>query len=508
MATLMATLALHARPIPRALGISHLAIAAIAAAGLWLQLSAFINHDVAWILWGTEKMIAGAVWGRDIIEPNPPLAWYLSVPSTWLALKLGLPVAACFQIAVTAAAFVSVLTFERLLRGNDDTGARASALPALVAAIVLMILPYRDFGQREHLLLIAILPYLALTAHRIHGGAVSPVTAGVIGLIAGLGLALKPYFLAIPAVVEVAALLITRRWSFPIRTETVAIGGVIVAYVCLLLVQSRYLVQVVPLAQGIYWSFNLPLRDVVIPLLPPLVAVVAAAIVTRQRTASFLMIAAATAGLAIACLAQHKGYSYHQYPVWAGAALAVSVATTTAEGARRHLGYAILAGLLLVGGAKVTSWWQANQAGGARAVETHRVIDVIDRYARNGRFLVVAVHPYPAFPAALYADADWSSRTNSQWFLPAVAQLRHSGSDREALAFAEQHARAFILHDLSQDPRLVIIDTNARRHTRGPGDFDILAFYLEDPRFAAIWSSYREVGSIGTYRLFARRDLR
>jgi hypothetical protein len=503
----MATSILNARPaLSRAVQPHHLAVAGLALLALWLQLSAFPNHDVAWVLWGTERLIEGAAWGRDIIEPNPPLAWYLSVPSTWLAMKLGLPVAASFQVAVTAVAMISIFVFEALLRKEGQASARASVLPTLVIAVFLLILPYRDFGQREHLMLIAILPYLALVALRCRGDTIHPASACAIGLAAGLGLGLKPYFLGVPLLVEASAMLIARRWFFAFRIETVAIGGIILAYaVLLLLIDRSYVDLVVPLAQGIYWSFNVPWAAVVTPILLPLAATAAAIVLTRQTAGPFpLIAAAAVAGFALACIVQHKGYSYHQFPVVAGAALAVAAAAVSARPVHRRLAHAVLVVFLLVGAARTAFWWQENGAGGARTIETHAVIDAIDRYASGGRFLVVAVHPYPAFPAALYADAAWSSRTNSQWFLPAVARLRDRGSDPAALAFAESHARAFVLHDLSQNPEMVIIDTDARRHTGGPRDSDFLAFYLEDPRFARLWAAYREVQPIGSYRLFVR----
>ena len=67
---------------------------------------------------------------------------------------------------------------------------------------------------------------------------------------------------------------------------------------------------------------------------------------------------------------------------------------------------------------------------------------------------------------------------------------------------ADREARDFILHDLARRPGLVMIDTDSRRHTTGPSDFDFLAFYLEDPRFRRLWAGYREVKSLGQYRLF------
>jgi hypothetical protein len=119
----------------------------------------------------------------------------------------------------------------------------------------------------------------------------------------------------------------------------------------------------------------------------------------------------------------------------------------------------------------------------------------------GGRFLVAGVHPYPEFPLAIYSRGTWAARTNGQWFLPAVTQLRARGVYDSS---AERHAREFMLRDLGTKPDLVLIDTNSRGHTTGPADFDFLKFYEEDPSFRIAWSSYGEIDRIGQFRQFVR----
>ncbi|HEX6604787.1 MAG TPA: hypothetical protein VF027_07905, partial [Sphingomicrobium sp.] len=159
--------------------------------------------------------------------------------------------------------------------------------------------------------------------------------------------------------------------------------------------------------------------------------------------------------------------------------------------------------LVLLWFVKVGEWWVSAGPGGPRYAQIDRIDQSIAQHALNGRFLVVAVHPYPAFPAAIYTSARYVSRTNSQWFLPAVVQLRAAGRPS---ASVEQHARDFIMHDLGAKPTLVLIDTDSRGHTRGPADFDFLAFYKEDPKFRAEWAAYREIEPIDHFRQFVRES--
>jgi hypothetical protein len=490
-----------------------LLIAFVACAALAIQLAAYPNHDVAWVLWGAHEMLGGAVWGRDIIEPNPPLAWYLSIPSAWLAELLGTPLAATYEIMVATAALSSTLAFDRLARSLPNERLAQRHLPTLVTASFLLLFPYRDFGQREHLMLIGTLPYVALAALRFSGERPVPQPAAIaIGIAAGLALALKPYFLAVPLFVEVAILVAQRRWMAWFRPETIAIGAVVGVYgLCVPLFDPEYLTTVVPLAQSIYWSFDVPLALVLAHLTVPVLALALTGLMLWISPRPLpLVLCAAAAGFLISYLLQHKGYSYHLLPVTAGAAIALAAALACSELAPklRTVASLTMAAVLFQPVVATARWWSLNGPGGASAIAHGQLIDVVDRLAGHGRFLVVSVHPFPAFPTALYTSAEQVSRTNSQWFLPAVVQLRSGRKEPfpGARALAERNAREFILHDLAAKPDLVIVDTDSARHTVSRDDFDFLAFYREDPRFRAAWSHYREVKPIFGFRLFVRNQ--
>lgn len=486
-------------------------VAVFAVTALALQLRAYPNHDVAWVLWGTREMLGGAVWGSDIIEPNPPLAWYLSMPAVWLSSVLGTPIVPTFQVFVACIALGSIVIFDNITRPMRQDTENAQQLPTLVAASFLLILPYRDFGQREHLMLIASLPYLGLCARRFgHYGPISQIGTILIGVAAGLGFALKPYFLAVPFFVEVLGIFIRPHWKSPFRLETIALGTVVILYAGSIMIMAKeYMTTVVPLVRAIYWSFDLPTAKLVWTASLALVATALAGLIGPKSSNKLsLVFCFATAGFAFSYFVQQKGYSYHLLPVTAGAAIAVAGAISKKEvsPALRIAATLLLTSVLLNPSFATIKWLRLHGPGGASAERQLSVINAIERHAGDGRFLVIAVHPYPAFPTALYTRAKHVSRTNSQWFLPAVNQLRNRRVSPvpNAVEIAETNAWEFVLHDISHAPDLVILDTNAARHTMGRRDFDILSFYKEDARFRAAWAPYKEVKSVATYRFFVR----
>ncbi|MCJ7421412.1 hypothetical protein [Sphingomicrobium astaxanthinifaciens] len=479
-------------------------LAALTAATIWIQLSTYPNHDVAWVLWGTREMLQGAEFGIDIIEPNPPLAWYLSMPTTALAMQLSWPLDWTFRIAVALASAISALCFGRL--AGSGSASRQLVL-TVVAATALLVLPGREFAQREHLAVLATPPYLGLVARRLdHQALPSLGLVLVIGVAAGLGFALKPYFLAVPLFVELVIQWKRRGRISLFRAENLAIGAVMVGYAAMvLLFNQEYLQRAVPLANEIYWSFNRPWQVIRFPLLPWLLMIVPVGVyaIYRQDNLGILLFAACLAFI-LAYVVQQKGYTYHRLPVTVIALVMLANLSTAGRKTLRLAASIAILSLFLVALRPVMAWWEVNKPGGTRTVEIDRILGSIDTHADNGRFLMVAVHPYPSFPASIYADGEYVSRTNSHWFLPATMQIRQGLARSPHAASIESNAREFILHDLSRQPDLVLIDSYAARHTDLLRNEDFVQFYEEDAAFRELWEDYREIEPIGKYRQFVR----
>jgi hypothetical protein len=53
-------------------------------------------------------------------------------------------------------------------------------------------------------------------------------------------------------------------------------------------------------------------------------------------------------------------------------------------------------------------------------------------------------------------------------------------------------------------PALILVDAREYRHAMEGLDFDILAFYLENPEIRALWANYRELMPVHGFRVFVR----
>ena len=132
--------------------------------GLLYYLSGDINHDSAWFLDATERWLNGAELYVDLIETNPPLAFYLTAPVILVAQWTGLFAPHVFVVYVFAVIGGSVALIRRLLIDAGDLPKALKHGIPLAALFVFVAGPLRDFGQREHLATILALPYFVLAA--------------------------------------------------------------------------------------------------------------------------------------------------------------------------------------------------------------------------------------------------------------------------------------------------------------------------------------------------------
>ena len=497
---------------------------AAVALGLAVQATTYLNHDLAWILYSTRRLLAGAEFGRQVLAVNPPLAWALAAPAVALADWAGIDPAAVWRGLVAVATLASLGWMAALARRVPAIAPGAGVALPLAAVFAFFLACYRDFGQREYLALGLALPYLTLVAARLSGTRPGLREALLAGAVAAVGLALKPYFLAVPVVVELVAMAVARRPGFALRAEVGAGAAVVAAYAASLpVLVPAYLFDVIPMVSRIYWGFQVPMATVLGHAGFSLAALTAAAILLRWLRPAPLaaVLLAAAAGFAISYLIQGKGYSYHEFPL---RALAVMVLTllVAAAAARRQalaplaLAITVLAVTLIDDTRRAAGWYRlASRLDLAPAATrlryddprtTDEVIAIVNRLPATRSFLALATHPFPGFPTALYVAADWASRTNSRFFLPAIAKLRARGAkpDDPTRVFAETRARQMVLTDLGRRPALVLVDAGAWQHGIGARPFDILDFYREDPAFRRAWARYRERPPIQTLRVFER----
>jgi hypothetical protein len=453
-----------------------------------VRLAGSVDADVSWQLWAAHQMNGGARLYRDIVEINPPLWFWMGMPVDALAKLIHVRSDQALIAIIGAIAALSLAATDRLLPAMPAT--KRTFLLGF-AALVLVALPWLQFGQREHIATIGALPYAALVAARRTGRNVPLGLACAVGAGAALGFALKHYFLLVPILLELWLLVSQGRKWRPVRPEALAMIGVGIGYAAAMAMWGTdYFSRALPI---IFISYGLTGAERTIDLFQPSVLTALASLVlliAHRRSlrsdpsglASAMIVAAI--GFGAAYFIQAKGWSYHALPLAAFAVIAVAV-SLTAESKPRFIVLVAPALLLL------PFWISAQQA--IRGANPHPDV----RHALAGlhagdSVAFMGTDPSVGWPDTLDEGFRYPSRYSSFWMMRAV--VRNAAADDPNPKVTQFGAR--VVEETVEDfecmpPRRIIVARPPASAAKG--EFDILAFFLRDPRFVQLLARYRPV---------------
>jgi hypothetical protein len=510
-----------------------MAILAMVVVGQSLQSQVHLNHDVSYFVHFDRWLLQGRSLGSDLFDGNLPMVWALFMPAAALAQMnlLSEPDAVrlvfWFYFLVSTTLLVHVLS-------RSSREQHAGSVGWVIGFVLISTLgPGFSFGQREHASVLFAMPYLAVAALRLQGG--SPPGNAVlacIGLLAGVGFALKPYFVVVPALVELL-LLVRLGWrSLLARVESLVLALTVIAYVALAgFFLYDYLKFTIDLTLAAYWAYDTANFAVVLErwlhVAQPIGYGLAIALVTRTWSAQHSVVLLAGLGYSICYFVQSKGYVYHAYPVFVCAVTFLGICLgrglvhtwTNWRETGRALSLALVPAVVLLSLPTVkqvhdgiVDWYFTyNTRLGRTGQFRQAVIDLVNHFApsRRSYFYAFSTHPFPGFPTASYTSAEWSGRSIVQPFIPAYARLDEVKDDRirGKVIEASEYQRRMVLEDFERrPPSIVFVERSRSRLGMNRRQFDDIAFYTEDPRFRQIWQEYEEYPPLGPLRVFVRRS--
>lgn len=485
-----------------------------------------VNHDVAAVLSFSERWFAGEHLYSDLIDVNPPLIFVLNLIPAAMAALTGIDPVLALQLSVMAfGLFVWWLSLRVRERGSEGPAERAflDVLPGLF-----VFAAGYDFGQREYLMAVGALPYLLAAARRERGE--RPRLAVTVTAVAAIGFALKPHFLGIPAIVELAVLAAQLRRGASVRIllrdpvpwVMLAVWAMYLASLPLLF--PDYLNVVVPLV----WDYYLANGDntvllvllvrrmfTVLCVLAPLASI---AFWPGSRIGAGLprLLVLAACGAVASAMAQHKGWSYHIVPIelftcGLGGVLAARWldgfnAARGRDGAVRIA--AALGGLFALYSIAVgeAPW---NELG-FRQSDAGELSVLLQRFANGDRVLELSPGIAPIYPALNYAHARSTLPFTDMWLLDGAYRTCLPNGQRYREPWEMGQPEFFLFRTVAEDfarnpPAAVVVDPLSGI----PGcaeAFDLITYFSRHPLFAETWSHYRLAGRAGGFRVYTRRD--
>jgi hypothetical protein len=480
------------------------------------------KDDVAWLLYVARKWLGGKQLYVDLVEVNPPLiVWIYAIPA-WIADKLAV------EPKLAAEPFFALLMLgsagwcAQLLHGRANLF--ADRLPVFSAiAIVLLALPGIEFGQREHLLIAAALPYLCLYARELDGEAEPRLVGTLAGIVAGLGCALKPTYAFAFLAIEAVALL---RGHRVLRAAPLAAAAAAGLYgIGVLLFCPAFLDKAVPLALALYGGTDTTCWEIISESTRLLfgqaviVLLVWSSHTTMARQSPFKrhLLLALTAFALVATVVfvlQGKNWFYHRLPattatllaliLWIAAvmprdpvaALLRIVAQPRLADLKRLAPAPLVLGALALFAAsdydRLRPWIE-------EAVEPNLTTEVkIERLIRKEH-----AHTYIAFsewialgfPVVNNTGVTWASRFDSMWAMHGeLWRTRQDGRAPKAWPISQWVARDFV----ANCPDLAVVDTH--------GINFVAMLSAADADFARAWGHYQPIAVIDRRLTVYRHD--
>lgn len=491
--------------------------------GLLTVLAPPLNHDVAALLAFTERWLAGEALYTGLIDVNPPLIFLLNALPAAIARFTPLDGVQALQLCLVLFGLLCWRLSARL-RAPRTEGPAEAALLAATVPLALVAAGY-DVGQREWIMAAAAIPYCALAARRIEGPPPSARIAVPVALLAAVGFALKPHFLAVPALVELLVLLrVGPRRALADPVPWTMAAAVLAYGVSIPLFFPDFFNFVVPLVWGHYLDLSVfgfwgvLLSNALGAVLLLLLLALLLALPPRAGALAQAFALAAAGGF-LAAWVQHKGWTYHAAPVLMLASLAIAAAAgrrldsalPTARARRMGPAVAALGALAFYayaargGEAPWMQIWRPVIGPDARLAEW------LSREAYGQRILVLSPDIYPVYPALNYARATSTLRTMTMWLLQGSYATCPENGARFRETWEMGRTEFFVFRTTAEDfaarpPSAVLVSRRTAIPNCGGQPFDYLDYFNRHPLFAATFARYREAGELGVYRLFLREE--
>jgi hypothetical protein len=497
-----------------------------------------LNHDVAALLQFAQRMLHGGRLYVDLIDINPPMIFLLDTIPVALAELVRLPTVTCYVVFVLALVALSFAASVELLNRLGEGRRPLDALlwPALIG-FALLVYPMHSFGQREHLLLIFVLPYALTAAARADGQALPRGAATASALFALPGIMLKPHFALVPLALELMVLARAgwRAWASSPQPWLI-LGGCLAYLVGVRLLLPEYFSVILPLVAQCYEQFSiaslldLATRDQAPALLLPLIplAVIAWRLPNARLARAMVALALAATG---AGLLQGKGWDYHFFAARGAVVLAFGavIADGLAQlwsgrpaGGRPARDPSVLGRVAPIAIATTVVALMFAFSGvlnppfkGPRNfvnTAAARFLPVVSANAAGRPVLWLTTSIYPQFPVLNYTESALAMPFMSLWVLPSVygADSLRDGAIAYHAPATMSRPEALVWRGVVDGftrthPALVLVEQASREGAFHGLPFDYLDYFLRDPGFAAEWSNYTLLTKVDNVSIYRRR---
>jgi hypothetical protein len=156
-----------------------------------------LMHDVALYISMGQRVALGAVPYVDVVDTNPPMILYLSTLPALISKIYGTPLAMTALVFFLGLVLILGLGFLLALKlANPQTSRRALAVVWIFWVWAsLWVYQLGIFAQREHFIFLLMAGFVVIRQGRYAGTKIKPGWAALYGVLAAMGIGMKPHYL-------------------------------------------------------------------------------------------------------------------------------------------------------------------------------------------------------------------------------------------------------------------------------------------------------------------------
>ncbi len=493
---------------------------------MYLQSWMDVNRDSVWLLHCTQLFLQGGQYYKDFFETNPPLALFFHAPpeiiATWFGWSDYLVLAGYVYVLI----ILSIALSYFLLKKSHFSEVFTKSF-LCIFAIVVSIVPFFWFLDRETYAIILTLPYVLLILCRLLQEKVSPSLSVLIGFLAAIGFGIKPYFLLPLVFVELYLMLMQRAIFSWWRIESITLFLCLLFYLLSVFAFFKiYLTAVMPLTTLLYLpafekvSFGVLLSFALACNFQYGLMVFAWAFFNwrgKKERMLFSLLILSCLGFLIAYFIQSRKWYYHIYPSVAMLLLILSMVVilsfldvmtlrTMSVKLISKVACAFLA-MALIGGTFSTALCMNmiyfSMKTKQKSSSTVVLIDYLNRYVHHQNILIIS-NWFLQESVRHNTSAIVTSRFTSMLLVPGILLLHNQNRVVDAQE-AKTKFMQIIMEDVKRHPPVWIVIEQDGFESMYAGRwlrYKYLPFLLSDPAFFAFFRQYKLVAVLPDYRIY------
>lgn len=471
------------------------------------QFIGYLNPDNAWLAYVADQVAGGKVLHKEIIETNPPLIIYLMLIPAFFADFIGIADYHSFTIFVFLLSAVSLFYTYKF---SNNTW--------LNLAVLFMLILYsaNNFGQREHLFIMLILPYILAVQNNKN--------SYIAWILAAIGFAIKPYYILLWVVIELFF-----AWQkkdgksvFCLRNYIIAVL-ILIYLIFLFLIEKDYVNEVLPLMLNYYsgfnWDFAGVFKNVINNFMLFQIPFWIAYFTYKKALTKEIIFYAICNFICIAIIIyQQKGWSNHFYPATFFGVLMNTLLAFELYKNQKLLWHkvafyaSVFVIAIVVTTAIATNYMKLVKV---KAKNSEQIITLLNEHADDKFVYPLSFDLSSLFPEILYSKAKFGSRYSQLWMLPGIYANAEKDADNNIIyhrANLQSLDEAQLIKDINSDiaknqPALIIV-SDRKYNTAKIGDFnfDFVEYLSSEKDFKRVFANYQKLTTIDDLIIYKYKE--